>query len=339
MLRLLLALLVLPENFLLAQSLGIRIEAEQLALADERVLPRSGTFSISFLGGSDDRLDLIAVDNARHVGISDFRGREEVVLLENGCFVECSEYFVETSEGTFGPDDEAAEMASRGKLEKVEAGDIDELYTRQIPESANDTLVFVIHNERTTSLPMAAVTQFAFTRAEFARIRHLDDVSVGVDRLEEGNSFFGLGIGLDSVTNDEGDFADLLDSVPAREDERGKGGGCESGYDSKTALVLIHFDVPFAPSLCGGEHASSAAHITEGGLSGTMGTSTANTRNTGNGATSSPGFGAGLVAGLFSDGVRLPLIFSDALMDLLDYIEPNWCSQDCREGERARSLP
>lgn len=44
-----------------------------------------------------------------------------------------------------------------------------------------------------------------------------------------------------------------------------------------------------------------------------MSTSTANTRNTGNGTTSSPGFGAGLVAGLFSDGVCLPLIFSNAL--------------------------
>ena len=48
-------------------------------------------------------------------------------------------------------------------------------------------------------------------------------------------------------------------------------------------------------------------------LAGTVGTSTTDTRNTGDGTTSTPGLSGGLVASLLAHGVRLPLVLGDAL--------------------------
>jgi hypothetical protein len=43
--------------------------------------------------------------------------------------------------------------------------------------------------------------------------------------------------------------------------------------------------VPLAPDLGGSEHAAGTAHVTEGGLAGTVSTTTGDTGDTGNSAT------------------------------------------------------
>jgi hypothetical protein len=48
-------------------------------------------------------------------------------------------------------------------------------------------------------------------------------------------------------------------------------------------------------------------------LTSTVGTRATDTGDTGDGTTSSPGLSAGLVSGLFADGVRLPFVLCDAL--------------------------
>ena len=50
-------------------------------------------------------------------------------------------------------------------------------------------------------------------------------------------------------------------------------------------LVLVDLDVPLAPDLGRGEHATGAAHVTEGSLTGAVGTTTGDTGDTGNSAT------------------------------------------------------
>jgi hypothetical protein len=50
-------------------------------------------------------------------------------------------------------------------------------------------------------------------------------------------------------------------------------------------LALVHLDVPLAPDLGGSEHATGTAHVTEGGLTSTVSTTTGDTGNTGDSAT------------------------------------------------------
>ena len=55
--------------------------------------------------------------------------------------------------------------------------------------------------------------------------------------------------------------------------------------------------MPSAPGLGRGEHPATSAHVTIGGLAGSVGAASTHTRDTGHGATSAPGSGRGLMAG------------------------------------------
>lgn len=90
-------------------------------------------------------------------------------------------------------------------------------------------------------------------------------------------------------------------------------------------------------------------------LTGAVGSSSANTGNTCDGTTSTPGLSASLVASLLADGVSLPFVLGDALctrpsdkntlqnpairtVHLLDNIEPDGSGQDRGEGKRGGGL-
>lgn len=57
------------------------------------------------------------------------------------------------------------------------------------------------------------------------------------------------------------------------------------GSSENSLLALVNLDVPLAPDLGRGEHATGTAHVTEGGLTGTVSTTTRDTGNTGDSAT------------------------------------------------------
>lgn len=50
-------------------------------------------------------------------------------------------------------------------------------------------------------------------------------------------------------------------------------------------LSLVDLDVPLSPDLGGREHAAGSTHVTESGLTGAVGTTTGDTRNTCNSTT------------------------------------------------------
>jgi hypothetical protein len=63
--------------------------------------------------------------------------------------------------------------------------------------------------------------------------------------------------------------------------------------------------VPLSPGLGRGEHSTTSAHVSESSLSGSLGTTTSNSRDSGNSSSSSPRLGRGLVTSLLRDGVSL----------------------------------
>jgi len=290
------------------------------------------------LGGLDDGLDLRRVDQTSDIRVVDLGSGKVVILLLDGRLVEGSEDFIEKSEGTLGPDDEAAEMSTRSELEKVEATDVANFDTGQVAEGLNDAVVLSVDDEGSTTLTVATVPHLSFTGTKFAGVGNFGDIGVSVDTPEESNCFLGLLERLSSVANDERDFLNFFDAVTTGENERRESRSSESGDDGESALVLVDLDVPFPPGLGRGEHTTTTAHVTESGLSRAVGSSTTDTGDTSDGTTSSPRLSAGLVAGLGRDGVRLATIFGDGLMDLLDYIKTDGSGEDVGKRESLGGL-
>lgn len=62
---------------MLAERLGVGVEAEEHGLVRERVLLlRPGAFLDLLSRGANDRLDFVAVDEARDIGVGDFSSGE-----------------------------------------------------------------------------------------------------------------------------------------------------------------------------------------------------------------------------------------------------------------------
>lgn len=336
------------EELLSAEGLGVRVESEEDSLVSERVLllgegpwitkrsqkkskrrwekKKKRTLLDGLTGGSDDRLDLVRVDETGDVGSRDLGGGEAncqfVSLLisqiqsRNTSSLEARLLLVdrvEGSNGRLGPDDESTNVTTRGELEEVEGLDGAGLDTGNVLESPDDTLVLGVNDEGTPPLPVPPVPHLTLTGPDLPRVGNLGDVGVGSDSLEELDGSLGLLGGLDGRREDEGDLLDLLDPVASGEDKGGESRGSEGRSNGVSSLVLVHLDVPLPPGLGRGEHSTTSAHVTERGLAGSLGTTTANTGDTRNGTTGTPRLGRGLVTGVLSNGVSLSTVLGDRL--------------------------
>lgn len=271
-----------------AVGLGVWVESEHDAEILERILLDWGILGLSSLG-AEVGLDLGGVDDAAEVGVGDDRAGEDESLLEEGRLAEGAEDSVELLEGGLGPDDEATEMASRSELEEVEMVDADLLDSREIAEGAVEWSLLVIDDQRSTLLGVTSVSQLSLSGAELARALHLLDISVCLQSLEDLDGSGGLGdLGDGGISNDEWNLSDSLDAMSAGEDQRSGRGGSQSGDDGVTLLVEIDLSVPSAVDLGWGEHASTTAHVSVGSLSGSVGSSSRDTWDTGDGTSGSP---------------------------------------------------
>ena len=69
-----------------------------------------------------------------------------------------------------------------------------------------------------------------------------------------------------------------------------------------------------------------------------MSSSSADARNTGDGAAGAPGLGAGLVAGVGGDGVRLAVVLPHVGVHELDHVRANRDLEDGWEDHALRAL-
>jgi hypothetical protein len=194
------------------------------------------------------------------------KSNAHVVLLVDRGLVEGTEDVIEQSKGTLGPDDETSKVATWSELEEVEPPDVDDFNTRKVAEGLDDAVVLIVDNKRTTALTVAAVPELSLAGTQLAGGGDLHNIGMRTQSLEEGDGLLGLVEGLDLGGNDKGNLLDLLNAVTTSENEGRKSGGSESRDDGESALVLVDLDVPLPPGLGGGEHATTPAHVTEGGL-------------------------------------------------------------------------
>jgi hypothetical protein len=325
----LLGLLGLFGELLLAQGLGVWVELEEKSLIAERVFLLGEWAGLGLEASrADDGLNLVTVDYPSHIRVADLGSGQEVILLVRRGLVEGSEDFVKETESTLSPDDETTKVATGSELENVQPPDVDDLNTWQVTERLDDSVILIVDNERTTALTMSTVPELPLSGTEFTRVGNLDNIGVSLEGLEEGDGILGLLGSLNRRRDYKGNFLNLLNTVATSENKGRDGGSSQGRNNSKTALVLIDLDVPLTPGFGGGEHATTTAHVTEGGLARAVGAAATNTGNTSYGTTSTPRFSTSLVTSLLANGVSLPLVLSKALVHLLDDIEPDWGGED-----------
>lgn len=239
---------------------------------------------------------------------------------------------VDGVEGILSPDHETAKVGTRGELEKVEGVNRSDLNTGDVAEGLDNTLVLLVDDKGTEALGGAAATVLTLTSTEGLAVDDAGNVLLGTNVLEELKSLLGLGEGLDVGANDEGDLRDLLDLVATGENKGGDTGGSNGSGSSVALLVLVHLDMPLTPGLGGGEHTTGTAHVTEGTLARGVGTRATDTGDTGDGTTSTPGLGRGLLTSVGSDGVSLTLVLGHRDEDGVNKVNTEGSAEDLGEG-------
>lgn len=246
--------LLLAKTLLLVRS-GVRVEAEHDLLVLERVLLLGvGTLADgTATDGTEDALDLGAVDELVEVGLGHaVLGKEEVALELRGLGGAAVDG-VEGGESVGRPDDETAKVSTRGELEEVEGVDVAGLDTGNVAESLEELLTVlggVVDDEGTTALDVAAVPQLTLTGAELAGVLDLLNIGGGTDGLEKVDGLGGLlqgTVGEGGAGDDEGNLRDGADAVAAGEEKGSAGRGSDGRNGGETPAKLLV--LPILPNL------------------------------------------------------------------------------------------
>jgi len=319
--------------------LGVGIELDEIAEVGEGI-PLDRRMSVVNLLGSEVGLDFLRVDQTTQIGVGESNsGKSESDLDFRTLFVSSID-LVELFESALGPDDKSSEMTSGSELEEVQSLNAAELDTGDVTEGSQERGTFVVDDQGTSAFDVSPVPHLASTGTDFLGVDDSLNIGVGVESLQDTDGSLGLLDRDDGViSDDEGDFGDLVDPVTTSENQRGGGGGGECRDKGITPLVLVDSTVPSSVGLGGAEHASSSTHVSESSLTSSMGTTTRNSGNTGDGASSTPRFGGGLSASPWSDSIWLSLILGKIAVNVGDDVQTNWSLEDGSNFDLARRLP
>jgi len=94
------------------------------------------------------------------------------------------------------------------------------------------------------------------------------EVSTGASGVKGAKKTLG-GLNVEAV-DDHWEFWDIIDSVATSLDEGCTSRSSESGRNGVSVLVNVGLSVPSSPDLERGEHATLAAHVAEGTLTGSV---------------------------------------------------------------------
>jgi hypothetical protein len=282
---------------LLTDNTGIGVQ-----LVHEASLPQGVSVDLGdlneLLSRTDGLDDLLGANDLGEVSRVDLVERNGPSLLQLGGVSGTSSVDgIQFLESRLGPDDKTAEMSSGSDLEKVESLNVENVNSGNVTEGTSALSILTVNDDGAKLLLVLPVAHFSFASTSTLGSINLLNISPNVRAAKERDGLLGLAEGLDLVGNNERDLGDLVDDVPTSLEKSWDSGGGDGGADSVTLLGYVDTTMPAAEDLQGSEHVSSTAHVSESSLSGTVGSSSTNTRNTGNGTSSSPGFSRVLLSG------------------------------------------
>jgi len=320
-----------------AATLGdsTRVELREGAEVAERIATDIAVLAV--VGGLDDSLDSLAVHDASKVGVGHLGTRELEALARS---LVGAVDLVEGLKGIGSPDDEAADVGTRSKLEDAETSDLAEIDARDVAESVGETaLVVVVDHKRTTTHGVTTVAQLALAGTELAGLCSTLDIVVGTDGLETGDCVLGLlDLGCRLGRKNKRDLRDLLDAVAASHHKSRDGRGSDGADDRIAAHVHVHATVPATVGGLGAVHVATTGHVTEGSLTRAVRATTVHTGNTGNSTARVPGLSRVHDTHKRADAVGLTTVLRHVAVDNGNDICADGCSEDVGKSNRLLGL-
>jgi hypothetical protein len=323
----------LGEELSTSEDDGIRVELNHGTKVGKRVLLLLRAVGLAILLGADDGLNFIGVDDTGDVTNGDHGSGERISLLDGTLGGSVSEDGVKGLESLLSPDHETTNVTTGGKVKKVEALNGGKLNTGKVAESLLHGSTLLVHDKRTTSHGESSVSHLTGTSSDVLGVLGLVAVIRGTEGLEDSIGILSLGNSLDLVGDDEGELKDVVNLVSTSHNEGREGRGSKGRGNSMTSLSQVIESVPSSPGLGGGKHTTLSALVSEGSLTRSGGSSTGNTRNTGNGTTSTPRLGRVLVTSILSDGISLSVVLGHVLVGNADHISSDGGSKNGSKGD------
>lgn len=292
-----------------------------------------------FLLVSDNALDGIGVDDLSDISVGKDSSVEVVSGLLLGSVSVSTEDFIKSLEGRFSPDDESSDVTTGSELLKVKSVDVSDFNTGEVSNSSEEGDVFVaVDKEGTSSKSVSLVSELTLTRSDVLGVGNSFNIIVSTESLQESNGILSLFDTFELVIDNQRKHGDVLDSVTSSANKGSDSGSSKSSSDGVSLLLDVDLSVESSPGLQRGEHATLSDGVGEGTLSGSVGTGTTNSGNSGNGTTRTPRDSGVLHTGLSEDSVRLSDVLGDLIVNELDNIESDGSSADSREGDLAEDF-
>jgi len=251
------------------------VHAHELAEGAERLVDAHG-------------LNSVRLDDTADIRVGERGTGEEPSNLDLGGLVTSSEDGVELLESTLGPDDEATKVASRCKLKEIQTQHVDGGDTKQVSEGGVCPALATSDDQRSNLDSLGPVPQAGLTGVLPDLLAPVHIIASTKD-IQESAGALGLGELLNGISvNNQGDLRDLPDLVTTSQHKGSDAGRSDGRGKGVPLLVDVDLAVPLPPGASGGEHSSTAAHVTEGSLASTVCATTRHPRNTSYSPTSTP---------------------------------------------------
>jgi len=223
-------------------------------------------------------------------------------------------------------------VSTGSKLEEVEAADAAKLNSGKVAEGLLNTVVGGVDDKRSTTEGVTTSTHLTLTGTDLLGITGLLNILKSTNGSKDilgSGSLLGR---LNGIVKHERNLRNLIDTVTTSHNKGRNSSGSQGGRNSIPLLGYIDLTVPLPPSLGRSKHTSTTTHVTEGTLSRTGGTTTADTGNTSYGTSGTPGRGGDLLSGADGDGVGLTAVFGHVGVYELDNVGTDGSGHDIGEG-------
>merc|ERR1719278_1270766 len=324
--------LLLGQLSVLLHHSGVRVQLKHSPDVLEGVGPDHGPGDLA-VGGAQHCPDGLRLEQSGEICVGHLWLGKVPASLGCCCLSPCAVKPIKFLKCRLSPDAEPANVAAWGELQQVQVVNLDDINTRDVPESLGDTLVLVIDDEGAQLLHMTPAPQLALAGAHTAGGVNLGDIGPSLVPPEELNSLLCASEALDGVGNHQRHLRDSIDDVSLCHDECWHSSCGDGGAHGVPLLGNADLPVPPSPLLGGSEHASSSAHVSKGSLARPVGTATPDPWDPSNSTTSSPRLGRGLVTSRLRHAVGLTLVLGNVVVHQRDDVRPDRSSEDSWETD------
>jgi len=260
-------------------------------------------------------LNLLTLQQLGQVRVGQHRLGQVVVGFQLGGLTPSAVEGVQFGDGGLGPNAEPADVSSGGQRAKVQLFDVHQRDAGNVTECFTNAVVSAVDDARSSAHDAAAIAHFTLASAESFAIADFLHVFPSVDLAQQSDGLLRLLQGLDLVVNDQRNFGDLLDLVSFRHDQSRYSSGCDGAAHGVSFLVGVDAMMPTTPSLGRGEHSTTATHVTERTLAGSVRASSSDSGDPSHCSAGSPRSCRGLFSGSDVDAVSLTRILHHFVVD------------------------